>query len=92
MRRGEIELVDPASGRPAPAIIEIHGDVIRIVPLLESAKTAVPVADFGCNEDGAAFASIVTRLRRALTLEQIEEIVSAVEAEFSRAGDIDPPV
>lgn len=92
MRRGEIELIDPATGRPAPALIEIHGDVIRIVPMLESPKAEVGVTDLAFSEDGARFAGIVARMRRALTLEQLEEIAAEVERELSRAGDIDPPV
>jgi hypothetical protein len=92
LRRGEIEVADPSSGRPLPAIVELHGDVIRIVPMLESPKAEVQVTDLAFTEDAQAFSAVVARLRRALTLEQIEEIAAAVEAELSRAGDIDPPV
>ena len=89
MRRGEIEIVDPSTGRAAPAMIELHTDVIRIVPMFESQKA---VTDVPFSDDAAAFAAVVGRLRRALTLEQIEEIAAAVETELARAGDIDPPV
>jgi len=92
MRRGEIEVVDPSSGRPIQAILELHADVIRIVPMLESPKNDLGVTDSAFSEDAPAFAAVVARLRRALTLEQIEEIVTAVEAELNRAGVIDPPV
>ncbi|HTO52934.1 MAG TPA: hypothetical protein VMR50_06060 [Myxococcota bacterium] len=92
LRRGEIEVVDPSTGRLLAAMIELHADVIRIVPMLESPKTEVRVSDVPFSDDAAAFAAVVARLRRALTLEQIEEIASAVEAELGRAGDIDPPV
>jgi hypothetical protein len=92
MRRGEIELIDPATGRAAPAMIEIHGDVIRIVPMFESPKVEVGVTDVPFADDGPAFASVVARLRNALTLEQLEEFAAAVETEAGRARDIDPPV
>lgn len=92
IRRGEIEVVDPSTGRAIPAMIELHADVIRIVPMLESPKADVQIADIAFSDDAAAFAAVVARLRRALTLEQIEEIAAAVEAEANRAGHIDPPV
>jgi hypothetical protein len=92
LRRGEIEVVEPSSGRPIAAMIELHADVIRIVPMLESPKVEVGVSESPFSEDAAAFAAIVARLRRVLSLEQIEEIASAVEAEAGRAGEIDPPV
>jgi hypothetical protein len=92
MRRGEIEIVDPSTGRAVSAAVELRADVIRIVPMLESPKAEVALADDLAFGDGAAFAALVARLRRALTLEQIEEIAAAVESEAARAGDIDPPV
>jgi hypothetical protein len=92
MRRGEIEVIDPATGRATPAMIELQADVIRIVPMFESPKVEVGVTDLPFADDGAAFASVVARLRRSLTLEQIEEIAAAIELELGRAGDIDPPV
>jgi hypothetical protein len=93
LRRGEIEIVDPATGRAVSAAVELRADVIRIVPMLESPKTEMALADdLAFSDDGAAFAAVVARLRRALTLEQIEEIAAAVESEAARAGDIDPPV
>ncbi|HKC50040.1 MAG TPA: hypothetical protein VKF60_04550 [Myxococcota bacterium] len=92
LRRGEIEIVDPGTGRAAQAIVELQADVIRIVPMLESPKVEVGVTDLAFADDASAFASIVARLRRALTLEQLEEIAAAIETELRRAGDIDPPV
>ena len=92
LRRGEIEVADPSTGRALPAIIELHGAVLRIVPMLESPKAEVRVTDAAFTDDARAFSDVVTRLRRALTLEQLEEIAAAVEAELSRAGEIDPPV
>jgi len=92
MRRGEIEIVDPTTGRAVPAVVELRADVIRIVPMLESPKAEIAVTDLAFTDDSAAFAAVVARLRRALSLEQIEEIAAAVETELARAGDIDPPV
>src|SRR5262249_2427660 len=92
LRRGEIEVSDPSSGRVLPAIVELHGDVIRIVPMVESPKAEVRGPDLAFTDHARAFSAVGARLRRALTLEQIEELASAVEAELSRAGDIDPPV
>jgi len=92
LRRGEIEVVDPATGRAAPVIVELKGEQIRIVPMFESPKAELGVNDLAFSEDGAAFANVVARLRRALTLEQLEEIASAIETELGRAGEIDPPV
>jgi hypothetical protein len=92
LRRGEIEVVDPATGRAAPVIVELHADVIRLLPMLESAKVEVAVTDHTFSDESAAFAAVVARLRQALTLEQIEEIAAAVESEVRRAGEIDPPV
>jgi hypothetical protein len=92
MRRGEIEIIDPATGRAVSAAVELRTDVIRIVPMLESPKAEVAVSELPFTDDAAAFAAVVARLRRALTLEQIEEIAAAVETELARAGEIDPPV
>ncbi|MFI5314520.1 MAG: hypothetical protein ACHQ6T_02385 [Myxococcota bacterium] len=85
-------MIDPATGRAAPVVIELRGEVIRIAPMLESPKVEVAVSELALDDRGAAFAAVVARMRRALTLEQIEEIAAAVESEVRRAGDIDPPV
>lgn len=92
MRRGEIEIIDPATGRATPAMIELQGEVIRIVPMFDSPKGDIGVTDIAFADDAPAFASVVARLRRALTLEQLEEIAAAIETELGRASDIDPPV
>ena len=92
LRRGEIEIVDPATGRASPVIVELHGDVIRLLPMLESPKAEVSVAELPCDEDTARWNELAARLRRVVALAQAEELVAAVESELGRAGTIDPPV
>ncbi|HTO71102.1 MAG TPA: hypothetical protein VMR31_14670 [Myxococcota bacterium] len=90
--RGEIEVIDPATGRAAPVVVELHADVIRLLPMLESPKVAVAVDELPFDDDTAAWTELAVRLRRAVSLAQAEELVSAVETEVGRAGTIDPPV
>lgn len=79
LRRGEIEVVDPRSGRALPVIVELHGEVIRLVP--------IPEAEHGLSqipEDALRWAGVLARLRRALALEDAEDLADAVEAEAQR--------
>jgi hypothetical protein len=92
LRRGEIEVIDPATGRAAPVMVELHGTVIRLVPMLESAKTETRVTELSFDDDAPLWASLLARLRRAVTLAQAEELTAAVESELGRAGRVEPPV
>jgi hypothetical protein len=79
LRRGEIEVLDPRSGRVLPVIVELHGEVIRLVPIAEPEdhESRVP-------EDALRWAGVLARLRRALALDDAEDLADAVEAEASR--------
>jgi hypothetical protein len=79
LRRGEIEVLDPKSGRVLPVIVELHGEVIRLVPIAEpeDQQSHVP-------EDALRWAGVLARLRRALALDDAEDLADAVEAEASR--------
>jgi hypothetical protein len=76
LRRGEIEIVDPRTGRALPVIVELHGEVIRLVPIPEAehALSQIP-------EDALRWAGVMARLRRALALDDAEDLADAVEAE-----------
>jgi hypothetical protein len=79
LRRGEILVLDPRSGRALPVIIELHGDVIHLVPIAEPKDD-----DSSISEDALRWAGVMARLRRALALEDAEDLVDAVEAETGR--------
>jgi hypothetical protein len=75
LRRGEIEVADPRTGRALPVIVELCGEVIRLVPVPQ---------DEGASEisqDALRWAGVLARLRRALSLDAAEELAEAVEAE-----------
>jgi len=92
LRRGEIEVVDPASSRAVPVIVELRSEVIRLIPMLESPKSEVAVAELPFDDETARWTELTRRLRNAVALAQAEELVAAVESELGRAGTIDPPV
>jgi hypothetical protein len=79
LRRGEILVLDPRSGRPVPVIIELHGEVIHLVPMPESKDGEIPLS-----EDALRWAGVLARLRRALELDDAEDLIDAVEAEAGR--------
>jgi len=83
LRRGEIEVCDPRTGRALPVLVELCGDSIRLVP--------VPPAGDGVDEiplDALRWASVMARLRRTLSLDDAEALIEAVEAETaSKDGD-----
>lgn len=79
LRRGEIIVLDPRSGRPLPVIVELHGEVIHLVPLAEAKDD-----DGVVSEDALRWAGVMSRLRRALELEDAEDLADAVEAETGR--------
>ena len=77
LRRGEIEIVDPSSGRPVPALVSLSGRTIRIIPsperLFNTARTE------GRHE--SRWQLLFARLRESVTLEEAEELIRAVEYE-----------
>ncbi len=83
LRRGEIEVSDPRTGRALPVIVELCGDVIRLVPIPPDSDDARDIP-----QDGLRWAGVLARLRRALSLDDAEELVEAVEAEaVPKGGD-----
>ncbi len=79
LRRGELVVLDPSSGRPLPVIVELHGDVIHLVPIADPND-----ADKDVPPDALRWAGVLARLRRALALEDAEDLADAVEAEATR--------
>jgi len=79
LRRAEIEVLDPRSGRVLPVIVELQGEVIRLVPIAEPEGQEAQVP-----QDALRWAGVLARLRRALTLDAAEDLADAVEAEASR--------
>ncbi len=77
LRRGEIEVVDPLSGRAVPALVSLYGRTIRITPaperLFENPKPEV--------EDESRWSLLFERLRQSVTLEEARELVRAIEHE-----------
>jgi hypothetical protein len=84
LRRGEIEIVDPRTGRALPVIVELCGEVIRIVPVPEDEAVSE------ISQETLRWAGVLARLRRALALDAAEELVEAVEAEASPKGGDTP--
>ena len=79
LRRGEILVLDPRTGRPLPVIVELHGEVIHLLPMAESKDGEIPLS-----EDALRWAGVLARLRRALEADAAEDLVDAVEAETIR--------
>jgi hypothetical protein len=91
LRRGEIEIIDPSTGRSLPVLVELQADVIRVVPMFESPKGETPIVDLALSDEAARWATVLARLRGALPLAQAEELAAAVEAESKAAPHDDPP-
>jgi len=87
LRRGEIRVLDPKTGRPLPVMIELHGDVIQLIPLAESREQ-----DGEAPDAALRWAGVLARLRRALALEDAESLADAVESETAGKpmGNADP--
>jgi hypothetical protein len=79
LRRGDVLVLDPRTGRPLPVIVELHGEVIHLLPMAEAKEGEIPLS-----EDALRWAAVVARLRRALEVEAAEDLVDAVEAETIR--------
>jgi hypothetical protein len=79
LRRGEIKVLDPRSGRPLPVIIELHDDVIHLVPIAEPTDQ-----DGQLPQDALRWAGVLARFRRVLALEDAEDLADAIEAEAVR--------
>ncbi len=90
LRRGEIEIIDPSSGRAVPVLVELQADVIRLVPMFESPKGETPVVDVPLSDEAARWGTVLARLRGALPLAQAEELVAAVEVEAKAAPGGEP--
>lgn len=78
LRRGAIEVVDPRSGAPLPAAVELAGDVVQILPALGG-----PAREL--DPEGPRWDRVLERLRKVLSLEDAEELASAVEQERSQS-------
>ena len=76
VRRGEIRVLDPRTGRPLPVIIELHGDVIHLIPIADA-----PDHDAHAPDEALRWAGLLARLRRVLALEDAESLADAVESE-----------
>ncbi len=84
LRRGEVVVRDLRTGRALPVIVELHGEVIQLVPIAEASDT-----DSASPQDTLRWAGVLSRLRRALALEDAEDLADAVEAEASRKSPDD---
>ena len=80
LRRGALEILDPSSYQPLPVTVELHGQVVRILPLLRgrTERAALPPLEQRWNQ-------VMRRMRSALTLEEAEELAAAVEIENAKA-------
>ncbi len=88
LRRGEIRVVDPATGRRVPALVELHGQVIRLIPLLDSAENVTSGAqeDAPPSHQALRWSAVQARLRKCMTLADAEVLLAAVEVESGRRG------
>ena len=80
LRRGEIRVIDPATGRRVPALVELRDPVIRLIPLLESQE------DAPLSRELLRWSAIQARLRKCMTLADAEVLLAAVEVESERRG------
>jgi hypothetical protein len=90
LRRREIEVIDPSSGRSVPVLVELIADVIRLVPMFESPKAEMPVVDLPLDDEALRWAGVLARLRAVLPLASAEELAAAVEAEANATPPTDP--
>ena len=79
LRRGELVVLDPRSDRLLPVVVELHGDTIQLVPI-----AGLPDQDGQVSQDALRWAGVLARLRRALALEDAEDLADAVETEAGR--------
>ena len=79
LRRGEVRVVDPTNGRRVPAVVELRGEVIRLIPVLEPAARSDPPS-----RADLRWSSIQARMRECMTLDEAEELLAAVVAEADR--------
>lgn len=83
LRRGEIEVADPRTGRAQPVVVELCGDVIRLLPIPPGDD-----AEQEISQDTLRWAGVIARLRRALRVEDAEDLAEAVELQMGqKAGD-----
>ncbi len=77
LRRGELEVIDPVSGRVVAALVTLAGRTIRIIPspehFFDGSKTDA--------DDEERWNVMLGRLRDSLTLGEAEELLRAVEYE-----------
>lgn len=79
LRRGEIEVLDPGSGRALAVIVELQGDVIRLVPEPRS-----PELETEISADALRWAGVLARLRSLLSLAEAEDLVDLLQSEAGR--------
>jgi hypothetical protein len=77
LQRGEIEVVDPATYQPLPAMIEVRGSRVLLLPFGPDTSDA-PTAE------EREWSYLLERLRKAIDLEEAGELVRAVEIEAAR--------
>jgi hypothetical protein len=84
LRRGALEILDPSSRQPLPVTVELHGQVVRILPLLggRQGPAALPPGE-------QRWFRVLNRLRSAMTLEEAEQLATAVEIESTKAAAIE---
>jgi hypothetical protein len=79
LRRGEIVVIDPRSGAPLAAAVELEGEVVQLLPALVGSQVSA-------DPEQAGWSLVLERLRKTLSLAEAEELAGAVEAERARAG------
>lgn len=80
IRRGEVRVINPTTGKPVPALIELRDGVIRLVPVLALAAPADPDR----TREELRWAAIQRRMRSCISLVEAEELVDAVETERAK--------
>ena len=74
LRRGELQVIDPRSGAPLPASVEVDGPLVRLTPAFVSTEPTEP-----------GWSELLDRLRKAVSLQEAQELICAVEAELGPA-------
>ncbi len=81
VRRGELQIVDPKTGHPVQALIEIDGDTVRLTPVIPR-----QISDLEEMRSSSGWNALMERLRATTSFEEAEEIICAVEFEHRKTA------
>ena len=77
LRRGELRVIDPATGHRVPALVEVRRKLIYLMPVLDMAERP----DASQSAEVQRWSAIHGRLRDCMSLDEAEELLEAIELE-----------